>query len=239
MKQVTTIILLSLLINGQVQAQYNAELQVDYNTFNMRDLKKLQKVMFADQIVPMKTVSSFPGYIGFRGSFLRVVHTELEIEVGTVLSYTSTGGRVQYKDYSGELTGDQLTHVFTVGVLGRIPLYKTEKIKFGFSLYSGIEATTMKLHNYVRINNERSSSRDKFGAVGIGAVPSLYMKYYVNDKLYLLADAGYHFTLFQNTYRWSENENAEIFLEEGDDEALKPNWNGLRMGVGVGYTFDF
>jgi hypothetical protein len=220
-----------------VLAQVRVEVHGQICTFNMEDLKKLQESMFEGSAVPVRTVESFPAFVGVKVALLYPVEfMSREIEVGGVLAFTSTGGRVQYKDFSGDLTGDQRTQVFTLGAQGRGPLVSTEKIKFGMSLIVGFEATKLTLKNSIRIGNDYSESKDKFNATGFVTIPALYLKYVFHDSFYLVADAGYHLTLYQDTYRWSEDEDAELVLGESE-ETVKPGWDGLRAGIGIGYTF--
>jgi len=223
--------IVSLLISTGL-AQFNVELHGQFNTFQMEDLKELQKNLFIDPIVPMETVYSFPAYIGFKGSITYVLDNDLEL--GGALLYASTGGRVQYQDFSGSITGDQLTHAFTFGALGRKTLKKTEKIGFGVSGLAGVELTKLILDNSIKIGNTFAESNEKFNALGIVILPSLFFKYHFNEKIYLIADAGYHWTVYQDTYRWIGDNEAELFLD-GSDDPLKPNWDGLRAGFGVGY----
>lgn len=226
------------LVTGQTSAQWNVELHVQGCSFKMNDLKALQQELFVDPIVPVTSVTEFPPYLGFKAV---VTYSQFEVTgktfaLGAALMYTSTGGRVQYKDFSGSLTGDQLTHAITAGVLGRLPITENEKWQVGGSVFLGAEFTSLTLENTLEIGSEMYKDKIDFSADGFVAIPSVYCTYTITDHLYLIVDVGYHLTMYQNTYRWSQDSEAEIFLDSSN-EPLKPNWDGFRAGVGVGYFF--
>jgi hypothetical protein len=218
-------------------AQVSLELQGQYCTFNMKDLKTLQDQFFYDLPVSLKKVNTFPNYFGLRGSIAYALeYNDKEVEIGGVFMYTSTGGRIQYKDFSGNITGDQLTNALTIGILGRAELAGNEQWKFGASLVTGIDLTELTLSNSYAIGASVYESSFSFKAIGVSATPSLYLKYNPKQKFYYLVEIGYKITVYQEPYTWTEDERAEIYLE-GSSEPMKPQWNGLRAGIGVGYFF--
>jgi hypothetical protein len=220
---------------GTVSAQINIELQGQYCAFDMKDLKALQDNFFSDLPVSVKKVTSFPDYFGLRGSATYVFESATKRpELGAVFMYTSTGGRLQYKDFSGSITGDQLTNALTLGIVGKIPLIGNDKFKFGGSTVVGIDFTNLDLIYRIKIGPNSSSEQLSFKATGYSVTPSIFFKYTPKQKLYFLVDIGYKLTFDQDTFRWSEDDAAELYID-GSGDPLKPSWDGLRAGIGIGY----
>ena len=80
-------------------------LNVGYATFKMTDLKQMQKEQLSYMPVDAKITNSFPGYLNYS---IDAVFYDSTYFVGVLLGHTSTGGRINYTDYSGSITYDQL-----------------------------------------------------------------------------------------------------------------------------------
>lgn len=220
--------------SGTVTAQVNIELQGQYCTFDMKDLKTLQDNFFSDLPVQVEKVTSFPNYFGLKGSVTYIFeNATMRPELGAVFMYTSTGGRLQYQDFSGSITGDQLANVLTLGIVGKILLGATDKFKFGGSAVMGIDFTNLDLIYNFRIGTSASKEELSFKATGYSVTPSMFFKYTPRQKLYFLVDIGYTLTVHQDAFRWSEDDSAELYVD-GSEDPLKPSWSGLRAGIGVG-----
>ncbi len=226
-----TIVILSLLPLPNF-AQINLELQGQFCSFQMNDLKNFQNNLFTNSPVPIEKVTSFPPYFGIRLSGSKLFNNQTE--VGLTLSYASTGGRVQYKDFSGNITGDQLSNSFSVGILARKYVYNNNKLRIGLAASISPEFTSLTLKNSIQINSSISQSVDEFNAFGIVTIPSVIGKYSLNESLFLTAEIGYHLTIQQNTFRWSKNQDIELIVGP-NKTGVKPNWDGVRVGIGIGY----
>ena len=102
--------------------------QAGYNMHNMAQLKKMQMGLaesISDETgIPVKVVDDFPSFYNFQVQFL--VTTPELFSTGMYIDYCSTGGRIHYKDYSGEYGFDQILTQMTIGGI-------IEKNLFGFA----------------------------------------------------------------------------------------------------------
>ena len=235
MRRLFGILILTTIVFSQATAQLALEFQSQYCSFDMGDLRKLQDDLFTSP-VPMTKVTSFPSYFGFKGAAMYMLQNN--IQLGLSYSYTSTGGRVQYKDYSGSITGDQLTNATSIGVLARSYVAGNEKVKIGFSATIAAEFTKLALNNTIEIGADATKSNDDFKSTGIMMTPSLILKYSPLKNFFLTAEVGYHFAINQDTYRWTGDGHSQLHMN-GSNSALSPNWDGVRAGIGLGYLIHF
>src|SRR5438034_902469 len=113
MIKVCPLISFLLLVNLAI-AQVNVFVGGGIGTYSMGDMKHLQQEFASEFPVQPKITSSFPAYWMYEiGATVKLDST---ISIGGNISYYSTGGRIDYSDYSGGLRLDQIATSFSIGV---------------------------------------------------------------------------------------------------------------------------
>src|SRR5690349_7378901 len=95
------------------KAQSFVRAEINYGSYSMTRMKQFQQDLINrthQSGLPLFAVNSFPAYIGYS---LSGGVTRNKITVGFSLGYNSTGGRLDYEDYSGYLIADQLMRSFS------------------------------------------------------------------------------------------------------------------------------
>src|SRR5262245_60627018 len=100
-------LLSSLLLPAAGVPQVSVGFGVSYCTFSMKDLKALNEEFATNDGVPAQIVQQFPPYMGLDAL---VGYGFGRHRTGIFWSYNSTGSRVTYQDYSGQVQYDQLLH---------------------------------------------------------------------------------------------------------------------------------
>lgn len=191
-----------------------------YSTYSMKELKEFQESAAASTGLGLKTVTNFPAYFGW-GINAGYRFSE-EHQVGLSLRYHSTGARSGNKDYSGEVTLDQLAQCYSIGIFENRRLFYFKKLDgyVGINLY--YVKTTDELVSTVTIGSNTESDAAMFKANGIGLVPSLRLEYQLPARLFLYTSAGYEL-------QWLGE-----MKYEGQKTDIHARWDGLRLAVGLG-----
>jgi hypothetical protein len=224
-----------------VNAQYFAEGRVTYNTFDMKDMKALQKELFTDFPFQTKATSSFDPYVGFQLSAGTIFEeNNFSWRTGVIIGYTSTGGRVGYSDYSGVVRGDQLLNLFSFGITGGIEkAFNDGKWTAGFELPLTYDLTNFTLKNELIIDGYPPESQQyKFKSEGLSVQPRINVFRNFSNDLSIGLSAGYHISVLNPDLVWKEDGGSTLTLQDSD-EPLKAHWNGFRAGITLRYAFSF
>jgi hypothetical protein len=203
-------------------------LNVGYATFSMSDLKDLQNEQMSYLPLDGKITNSFPGYLNFS---VEGVFYDSSYFVGTLIGHTSTGGRINYSDYSGSVTMDQLVKMNYNGLVGalRIASTKAGNIFVGMNLLTYFNRVEMKYSEVVL--GESASTSFKLQSINVALGPFVQLHKRLG-KLFIKGYAGYELHLGMDlTYDGSDQKYTN-----NSNENVKVNADGLRAGIGVGYA---
>lgn len=210
----------------------------EYNIFSMSDLKKVQTEIQSDMInsgIPASIVESFPPYFGLQleivlpATFINAA----DLNYGFLIDFSSTGGRVDYKDYSGEVKFDQVVKAFSFGVLIEFQKIKNEHLFFTYGLKVPLIIASLDNKGTTIIGDNYSENNFKFNSFSVGIEPNFNLFYAVNNFIFGVS-LGYLICIPSN-YTYSENSDA--FLQKRNGDPVTIGTNGLRLGLKVGYNF--
>ncbi|CAD5265081.1 MULTISPECIES: hypothetical protein [unclassified Imperialibacter] len=213
------IALLLVNINPVIGQTTSLRVEANIGTFVMTDPKEFQDGLPSALLgkdyksIPYKVYGNFsptPGYdvvLTFP-----VGPTEWNILGG----YNSTGSRLHYRDYSGEIKVDQVVSNMHFALdYSVVTLPGQYGIVFKPSIAAGIAFSDHKLESlFVLQGLPTDTYNDHLASKQWFALPSCKMEYQVSRFL-LMARVGYH-----------------IQINFNDD--FRPNWSGVRAGAGVG-----
>lgn len=220
-----------LLLSGSAMAQANFYLEprVGYGTFGMKHMKEFQGTLIQGTRVPAKQTDSFSPW--FQYGLNMVGYLGEHSRAGLFVEHGSTGGRVAYEDYSGEIRFDSFVSYNALGLL----YYFTKPMGTGpLHFVGGIETSflmsRLRLEGYSRIYDSTDSSEDKFNSFGLGLKPYLGLQYPVLN-LPVQLTLGYMGSM--NGPFHVPGEPDYYLVRNSNNDKLSPDWSGLRLNLTV------
>ena len=230
---ITVAVLCLMLVSSFANAQrYGQTVEVSinggYSTFGMSSLKDFQEDILSQMPVQGKVTSSFPGYLNY--SF-EVVFFDSTYFVGIMIGHTSTGGRIQYTDYSGSITHDQFVKMNYSGFVAakRIITTKYGNVFLGSNVLAYKNKVDFKSNEIVLNQETTSTSQFESLNIALGAFFEIQKRI---KKMILKGNLGYEFHLATPLY-FNDPENT---IMTSSNEEVKVDASGLRFSLGVGYA---
>jgi hypothetical protein len=195
-------------------------------TVNMDDMKYLMDIILESYPVKGAMITSFPPY--FSGS-VNVIHQFYpHLRAGAGYTYTNTGARSNYSDYSGNISTDMLIVSHRLGVSLNYSLIGTERLDL--SLYGRLDA------NYSRLNITSSiyvldlSNINKYAYSSISPNGSAGLEFLYKFKDSAIGiEAGY---LVDLPGKLKDRESGSKLQDPNDSQrVLTTDWTGWRMGI--------
>lgn len=231
-----SIVIISFLASIPVSGQFRTSLSVGYGTYRMSNLKAFQKELLADFPEDSRITEDFPGYLYYDLTIAQPLSDQLRM--GISATYGSTGGRLSYKDYSGEVTGNQLVRYLGVGVPFKLSVYDNpdKELSLNLVLTPQVSMNWLTLEFYSRLNNQSDESRYKFRSLNFAIEPGISA-----TKSFGLWEidffGGYNVNVVKGNLFFTKNEEA--YLQDANGDPVKIDLSGLRFSLGVAYIFDF
>lgn len=204
---------------------------VGYATYTYKELREYQQLQERAAGIGSSAVAEFPPF--FTYSFGGNVNFK-KLVYGFEVGHGSTGGRVAYEDYSGKLIQDIKVNYNYAGVSAAIFLFKRDDME----VLGGIKA--LFLRNKLTLDNSLTLESQSpvtehidFYGPAIGVRPNVTFRKFFGPLMLSLA-AGYE--IQTNSYPQTKGENR-LFLDNGSNEPVHLQGNGLRLNFGVGVRF--
>jgi hypothetical protein len=228
-------LLLVLAMSGSAAAQPSRPRivgRVSYSFFALSDLKELQKefqAQLTDAGIPGKITDAFPPFVGFEAGLLVPVEEspEVDVLVGGSVEYASTGGRVHYRDYSGESIADQKAHYIAFGAAGERTMHLTPSTDLGLRL--SVKLLVSRLNNTFtfRVGDQTEISRPNFHSTSVGIEPAVMPTF---PLLGFRAGVSVSYLLALPTSLEYDN-LSNAFLVNGRGDKVSIDWGGFRFGI--------
>ena len=228
MKYIPLVILI--LLPAILFAQLNVSFSGIAGSYKMEELKNLQSQFGAQLVVEgiqLERVLDFPASL--QGE-LGLNYEKGGQTYGAFLNHAITGGKDQYKDYSGEVFAEQKMSRVLLG------LRFSQEIAKGFKINAkaGYNISHLNLAFATHIYGGGSEvERLYFNSLGASFEPGLRWDYSYRRFLFN-ALAAYEWNFQGNTYR---NRNKDVYLQDLNGQKVKMDWSGYRLGLGVGFVF--
>jgi hypothetical protein len=180
-------------------------------------------------IVDTRITSSFPAFLFYELSTTMTLENSLMF--GGSFSYGSTGGRIHYSDYSGEIGSDQLIHFFALTPsIGTSFTFHNDTWKLLADLRPGFVYTEFEFNVYQRIGSSRDSESMDFTSLNISVQPTLSLQKKFG-RVGMHTTIGYHVTVLPgNLY---SKDYDEAYLIDNNEKEIRADWSGLRFGIGA------
>lgn len=193
----------------------------------MQDLRKIQDQRLGSLGLPAKITDDFPLTLHYSGEF----NIQLKkISLGFEYYFLTSGSRISYSDYSGEINLDitAIAHGFGPSVM--FSFYRTDRLWIGPRIQLPFMFSRFTETNYIRILDQSETTSDRIYSWSIGFFPSMEAKYSRSRLSYALK-IGY---LFDSKGRLVEENNWTVYLTNQD--YLTSNWSGFQFDFRLGYT---
>ena len=137
-----------LYISSLVAQDVKIGLQTGYGFYNMTTLSSLTNDILQQLPFDAKIISNYPPYIYYQP---RVIFSSNNLEYGFSYTFLTTGSRISSKDYSGEYKFDTSIDGNCLGFILGSKSNTFERFNFGYSLTMGVNFTTFKVMEILKI----------------------------------------------------------------------------------------
>jgi hypothetical protein len=207
--------------------------EIFYGTFKMKSMREFQTSVQGWQLpFEYQIVDKFPSFAGY--NLLTRYDVSPRTTLGVRLQYVSTGGRVDYGDYSGQITHDQLLHAFSIGLNSTIRITKPSDWQGFLSFTAGTTRTSLNLSTTSHRSDLKSTYNYYFRSYNYFFNPAIKVGRKISSHLMLYATAGYDFQIHR-TLRAPQDDRAYLKTSNGRDVIAE--WDGVRLGAGISYQF--
>ena len=208
--------------------------QVNYATFQMKDLKNMQLDMLngLEATVDGKVVSSYPSFTGYElnlNSRLGEDHS-----IGGYAAYYSTGGRIHYQDYSGEIKIDQLLSNYSLGIYNEFVFQHFSKSALLFTTRAGFTCSLYQMQSLFQVGTAQDSDELGFYSLNFHLSPGIGYRHTFGEIFFIQAETRYEIHL-PGPFRLNRDKNAKLIDKKGDK--IKAQWDGIRIGLSAGLNF--
>jgi hypothetical protein len=223
-------------LNGKTEAQIFVKLNYDF--YNMSDLKDLQSEFLSDltiQGIDAQITESYPAHLGFQIGLLFLLNPsgDRDLWLGGSYDYATTGGRVHYSDYSGEVKVDQVANAYTVSGIISLSASHHEFLKLNVSLSAGLIFSDLDTELLIRIGDEEQKETLSFSSLSFGLEPAITPSIVLSN--FNLGLSISYLVSIPSSLEYNRNRNAYLINKNGDKVSI--DWSGVKLGLLIMYTF--
>lgn len=200
--------------------------RVGVATFNMKTQKEFQKGFMQSTDLPLKPVHTFPAYLTFGGEV--AFKTFDQSAMGLWIDYTSTGGTLHYKDYSGYARMDQLMKCLQPGFFYQRQINTSSMWPFFITSHFSVVFSRETIRTELVVGATQAVEQIALKSVNFGFRPGVMLQRKF-DKFVAQANLGYE---LHSNGQLKTDDDTVLTTPDGKDLAVQ--WGGLRFGVGFG-----
>ena len=230
-----TAILLLVIYGSAYSQEFKVRMQTGIGTYSMKGLKNINDYIINGLPFDTKQVSNFPAYWFYSPSILL---SKNNFSIGPVYSFQSTGSRISAKDYSGEYRFDMKVKSSSIGIYAQFDLWSQQKSTLSFystlsAIFSGLE-----IIEYFNVSDSTlSNSSVNLKSLNYSFEPGVNYTYSFLKQLSLGVNLGYLVPFGKQAFYMGSNKDNTLY-DSKNQEPVKPEWNGIRLGITVCYTLN-
>jgi len=192
----------------------------------MDDMKYLQKYILSTYPVDGKITSSFPPFTSLSITMFKQLYDQ--IRIGGGYSYSTTGGKSSYADYSGSISTEISATSHRLGAYLSYSMLGGDH--FDLSLYGRVDAnlTSMTIQSSYTILNYLNGISNQYRSISpVGSVGTELIYKFKDFSLGM--DAGY---LVDLTSDLKDTNDGDPLLDPNDRETvLTSDWTGWQVHI--------
>jgi len=204
----------------------------------MNDLRLFNDEMEELYEFDSKTVSDFPPFFYYRYSIL---FNYKRINAGIIISSQSTGSRVSSHDYSGDYHFDMIVKSKSHGIYLDVIFLEMNPLSFTIYSIAGIIYTNLNFNEALTIWDTPAFDNEyEFISTNLFYEPGLSTS--ISYKSFSLSlKVGYLLQFGSQVFKDPDNDMIILYppVTSTSSTAVKPGWDGLRVGLSLSYTLSF
>lgn len=217
---------LTLLSQGAFAQGFGFSASFGMSSQSMDDLKYIQEYILTTYPVEGKITSSFPP---FSNVSLNLVKEWYEhIHIGGGYSFSTTGGKSSYSDYTGSIATEISATSHRLGAFLSYTIMGGERLNL--ALYGRIDAnfTTVGIESLINILGRTTNIINQYRSISPSGTAGLELMYKFSG-FSLGLDAGYLVDLAGDL----RNTESDDYLIDPNDSnrILTSNWTGWHVGI--------
>ena len=228
-----------LMAGGLSAQQLSLAVSPTYGSYNMSELKDLQKEQsktISDTLYTTpKAIYNFPSSWGIRVSAAYVKkRNKFSLRGG----YNATGGRLHYSDYSGLIKIDKSLNATYGGVSYSFLIVNHSKFQVAMGIGVDLNFSTLAIDNTVEIyiSHEKTTEVKRYESSQVFLSPELTVTYFPLKNIFIEGSASYI-----NQVSTTDLTNASGVGTGPTTKSLHAvalNWSGTRICIGMGYCIN-
>jgi hypothetical protein len=195
-------------------------------TYRMDDMKHLQEYIVNTYPVAGKIISSFPPYTTVNVNLFRMPLPHLKVGAG--YAFTTTGGKVNYTDFSGSLSTYVVTSSYRLGAFVAYDFLPGDRLDL--FLFGRLDAnlSRVEISTYLQTSANSNSYTEKYRSLSPNGSAGLEMGY--NFKNFSLGvEGGYLVDLPGDLESTEENQKFKDPIDH--QKVLSADWTGWRASL--------
>lgn len=195
-------------------------------TFQMDDMKYLMDIILISYPLEGEIISSFPPYFSGSVNILRQIYPHLRVDAG--YTYTTTGARANYTDYSGTIYTDMIAVSHRLGASVNYSLIGSDHLNL--SLYGRLDAnfTNLDITSSINVLSLSSTTHNKYNSISPNGSVGLEFLYTFKESA-IGIEGGY---LVDLPGKLKNRETGNKLLDPNDRQrVLTSDWTGWRVGI--------
>jgi hypothetical protein len=214
-------------LSGQ---KINFSFQSGYGSYSMEELKQFNAYFTRTNILKPELTFDFPAYF-YSQPYISFQFSKTEI--GLLYSFHSTSARYSIRDYSGSYQFDTPIKGHCTGLFINERIFSISDFDFSIFGKAGICYTKLRLEDKIILsetevyfNSTAFKAKNGFFEPGIKITYNLW---FLNFECF----AGFSYSMGDGDLYFTEFENKKL-INPKLDSPVDVNWEGVRIGVGVG-----
>jgi hypothetical protein len=209
-----------------------------YNYFAMDDLKGIQHELLSDLTtmgIPAKITDAYSPFYGMQVGVMIPLGSAVEptVFLGGLVDYSSTGGRIHYKDYSGEVKNDQIVVAYSYGAILTNRIFLSPIIELDLSISARLVSSYFKMISHWQVGDQIQDLTLNFSASSYGFEPCI-MPCLRLSTISLGLSISY-FLYAPKELEYEGHTDVNLFNKAGNKVTI--DWTGLKFGLMFCYNF--
>jgi len=226
------IIALSLNVQAQVTISGNRIFAFG-ETSDLDDIPNAIVELYQKEEIEMKVTDRFPARPNYevRVSFGNIFGENLKL--GGSFNYFSTGSKITYADYSGEINEILVFERKSFEIFLGQPIYSSgNRISVIGTISAGVNFSTVKLNSSLTLYDQSAEENTTFESQSWFSEPALEVQVRLFYGLFIAGTGSVNLNISSQLKNDSGN---GLFNSNGKE--IQMNTSGPRFKIGLGYTF--
>ncbi len=205
-----------------------------FGIYSMKSLDRLQELRRLETELPLVTTESYPATLNYHVE-IGGYQTSFLTKWGICYSFASTGARSTLSDYSGRYDVDAVLNGHQLGLSLEHGIETFYRLDFGAYLEAGAAYSQLKTHDFFNlVYPGHITYQISYDFAALGA--------YTEAGMFL--QCGYRFMMIRLNFGYLVDYMGGLHLNESkdafitiDNKKIRPQWDGLRMGLQLNLLF--